>query len=93
MANLDDYILARCYPMKARLIHKITYKQDISKPMTTLEEQLYGLNGEVINSVDRKMLNIKLIDKAEEKETVKFLFDQECIDIDFDNASATFQSR
>ena len=92
MVNIHDYILARCYPMKGRLIHKISPSTMVTSDVK-IEEQLYGLSDERINSVDRKMLNIELIKKAETTGKVQFIFGHECIDIDFDLPSATFYNK
>lgn len=48
-------VLAHIIPMKGRMIHDITG--------TKLQSQLYGLDGECINSIDRGFLNECLLDE------------------------------
>ena len=69
-------------PMHGRYIHnadgKITY-------------QPYGKQGQFINSVSRAELNIKLMDLAEQH-GVEILFQQKCMDIDWNKNEITFEN-
>ncbi len=67
MVGLDDEVLKTVIPMKARMIHHLnTAKESTPQP--------YGTFGECINSVDRKLLNRKLLDAAESLPYVELFF-------------------
>jgi kynurenine 3-monooxygenase len=73
--GIDEEVLATVIPMAARMIHP----QDPKQPC---HAQPYGDFGETINSVDRKLLNKMLLDKAESQEGVELYFDHELISMD-----------
>ncbi|KAI5953124.1 BNA4 [Candida jiufengensis] len=64
--ELTNEILDKVIPMKGRMIHDITGTKE--------ESQLYGLNGECINSIDRSFLNDLILDKLR-KSNVKLFFE------------------
>ncbi len=63
-------------PMHGRTIHNLD---------NTLAYQPYGSSGQAIYSVSRGEINAKLMDIAEEKLNTKINFNQECVNVDFDN--------
>jgi len=74
LAGLDDEILATTIPMHARMIHpKDPSKEAMAQP--------YGVYGEAINSVDRKLLNKKLLDRAQEIEDVELYFEHPLVSL------------
>lgn len=74
---MADRILEHVIPMKGRMIHDITG--------TKQESQVYGLNGESINSIDRSFLNNCLLDELD-KSNVKILFKHKLVKLDTLNA-------
>lgn len=70
-------------PMYGRMIHSRTGE---------LNFQPYGKEGQAIFSVSRGGLNALLMDEAEKFANVNLHFDQKCLDVDAESASATFQS-
>lgn len=53
----------------------------------------YSIHGKAIHSVSRGGLNAELITKAEAFDNVNFHFNHKCVNVDLDNASATFKNR
>ncbi|MFZ1706167.1 MAG: NAD(P)/FAD-dependent oxidoreductase [Saprospiraceae bacterium] len=81
MVGLKEKALELVIPMKGRMIHNISG-----------ETQFFSYSGrenEVINSISRKGLNILLMDEAEKTGRIRFFFKHECVDVDFDQATAT----
>lgn len=74
-AGVADLILPSLIPMKGRMIH--SKKGDLSS-------QAYGLFGECINSVDRKLMNEILLTAAEKSPQVSLFFEWGVDRIDFD---------
>lgn len=66
MVGLEQEILETVIPMKARMVHPLGKEA---------QEQPYGTFGECINSVDRKLLNKRLLDHAEALPNVELRFD------------------
>ncbi|MFN4082651.1 MAG: FAD-dependent oxidoreductase [Bacteroidia bacterium] len=79
--GLDKEILADAIPMYGRMMHSKTGE---------LSYHPYGKQGQAINSVSRGRLNHKLIELADEFENIHIYFNSRCIDVDTDNAIATF---
>ncbi|EMG45324.1 BNA4 Kynurenine 3-monooxygenase [Candida maltosa Xu316] len=75
---MADRILEHIIPMKGRMIHDITGKKQ--------ESQIYGLNGESINSIDRSFLNCCLLDELD-KSKVRTLFEHKLVRLDNKSAS------
>lgn len=68
-------------PMHGRMIHDIQGKTNF---------QPYGKEGQAIYSVSRGDLNKKLMDLAEAQNNTKIIFNQRCVDVDLEKATATF---
>lgn len=73
MVGLEDEILQTVIPMKARMVHPLGKEA---------QEQPYGTFGECINSVDRKLLNKRLLDRAEALPNVELRFDSSLESLD-----------
>ena len=72
-----------CIPMHGRMIHNLEQEEFLSR--------YSGLESEYINSISRSDLNALLLNEAEKMPNVKILFNQACIDVDLQNAKATFE--
>lgn len=72
-----------CIPMHGRMIHNLEQEEFLSR--------YSGLESEYINSISRSDLNALLLDEAEKMPDVNILFNQACIDVDLQNAKATFE--
>lgn len=66
MVGLEQEVLQTVIPMRARMVHPLG-KEARAQP--------YGTFGECINSVDRRLLNKKLLDHAEALPNVELRFD------------------
>lgn len=73
MVGLEAEILETVIPMRARMVHPLGKEA---------QEQPYGTFGECINSVDRKLLNKKLLDHAEALPNVELRFDSSLESLD-----------
>ena len=82
--GMDEYMLAEAVPMYGRMIHSVEGEQRLL-PYS-------GRQGEYINSVSRAGLNIALINEAEKYESVKFHFNERCVDFDCDSGEARLSS-
>lgn len=69
-------------PMKGRMLHVNEHD---------LQEVLYGVHGECINSVDRKKLNCILLDAFEQLQPGKVYFKHELQTVDYDTKKLTFK--
>lgn len=83
-AGVGKGILETLIPMKGRMIHTGLGK---------LGSQAYGVFGESINSVDRRLVNQHLLASAETHPNVTLLFEQEFVSIDFDKNILTFKRK
>lgn len=81
-AGVADEIKKIAIPMNGRMMHNTEGE---------LTFQPYGKPGQSIFSVSRGELNMKMMDLAEAHENVTYHFDQRCVDVDLENATATFQ--
>jgi kynurenine 3-monooxygenase len=80
--GLKEKLLEVAVPMRGRMVHAI----DGSKAF-----QPYGHEAHhVINSVSRSGLNRLLVETAEAMPNVEVLFGRRCVDVDLENAAATF---
>jgi kynurenine 3-monooxygenase len=71
-----------CVPLRGRAVHSGT---------GTVTYQPYGKNDhEVIHSFSRNDLNGFLLSAAEEQPTLRIHFNQRCVELDKENAAATF---
>jgi kynurenine 3-monooxygenase len=84
MAGLKEKALELVIPMKGRLIHPMSGDQTFFS--------YSGREGEVINSISRKGLNILLMDEAEKTGKIRFFFKHECSDINFEQSCATVKN-
>jgi kynurenine 3-monooxygenase len=81
--GLKDAILSKAIAMNGRMIH--SEKGELSY-------QPYGTEGQFINSVSRGGLNIQLLELADENPDVHLFFNHKCLDVDLENAVATFRN-
>ncbi|KAJ3106873.1 hypothetical protein HDU97_005360 [Phlyctochytrium planicorne] len=82
-AKAAENILPNVIPMKGRMIHVGSGK---------LASQNYGVFGECINSVDRKLVNENLLTLAESYPNVKIVFGYELKSVDFFKKTLIFNS-
>lgn len=82
-AGIKEEILRKCIPMEGRMIHPLDSEQFFS-PYS-------GRPSDHINSVSRRGLNIALLNKAESLGNVDLHFNQKCLEVDLENAKATFR--
>jgi len=69
MVGMEEEVMGTVIPMAARMIHP-------KDPSEGCKAQAYGTFGECINSVDRGLLNRKLLDRAEAFPNVQLYFEQ-----------------
>lgn len=79
--GLDKEILKEAIPMYGRTMHPV---------QGDLNFQPYGKDGQAIYSVSRGLLNIRLLELADEYPNIHLHFEQKCVDVDLDTVSATF---
>ncbi|KAI8850422.1 hypothetical protein BC829DRAFT_389384 [Chytridium lagenaria] len=82
-AGAEADILPNVIPMRARMIHVGTGK---------LMSQKYGVFGECINSIDRKLVNANLLTLAETHPNVSVVFGYELKSVDFHKKTLVFNS-
>ena len=80
--NADKEVEKIAIPMYKRIMHDIN---------GNLTEQQYGKDGEAIYSVSRSELNVIMMNLAE-KNGAKLHFNEQCVDVDFDNITAIFEN-
>ncbi|KAI9294664.1 FAD/NAD(P)-binding domain-containing protein [Neoconidiobolus thromboides FSU 785] len=80
--NLDKLILKNCIPMKGRMIHDLNGNQT---------SQAYGTEEQFINSVDRGLLNEKLLTEALNFDNVQVYFEYQLVSMDLDNTELKFK--
>lgn len=81
--GMREEVMHMAIPMRRRVMHGRDGE---------LSFQPYGQEGQAIYSVSRAGLNALLMDRAEKHDEVKIHFDQKCADVDFETATATFES-
>ena len=81
--GLAEQVLNDAIPMNGRMMHSIDGQ---------LTYQAYGKEGQYINSVSRSLLNIKLLELADEFDNVKILFKQKCVDVDLNKNTAVMEN-
>lgn len=79
--GLDQEVLKQAIPMYGRVMHGIDGK---------LSYQPYGLEGQAIYSVSRGMLNIRLLELADEFENIHLYFNHRCTDLDLKTSTCSF---
>src|SRR5687768_11457290 len=82
--GMDEYMLAEAIPMYGRMIHSLEGSTKLL-PYS-------GRQGEYINSVSRGGLNIALMNEAEKFDSINFIFNEPCVDYNFENREAVFSS-
>lgn len=80
--GLAEQVLNDAIPMNGRMMHSVDGQ---------LTYQAYGKEGQYINSVSRSLLNIKLLELADEFDNVKILFKQKCVDVDLNKNTAVME--
>lgn len=80
--GLAEQVLNDAIPMNGRMMHSVDGQ---------LTYQAYGKEGQYINSVSRSLLNIKLLELADEFDNVKILFKQKCVDVDLNKNTAVLE--
>lgn len=83
LAGVEEAAQALLIPMTGRMIHE--------KSGNTFLSPYSGRDGEFINSVSRPGLNKLLLNEAEKMPNVKIIFNQTCINVDFEQPAATFE--
>lgn len=83
LVGLEKEVTALCIPMFGRMIH--------DPKGNTFLSPYSGREGEYINSISRPGLNALLLDAAEAHEGVEIIFDQKCVSVDLEEASAAFK--
>jgi kynurenine 3-monooxygenase len=81
-AGLDTEVLATGIPMSGRMMHTKTGE---------LKYQPYGKEGQAIYSVSRGLLNIKLLELADEMPNITLYFNMNCVDANLENGVIYFQ--
>ncbi len=81
--GIEEEVMKMAIPMHKRVMHALD---------GTLTDQAYGNEGEAIYSVSRAGLNALLMDLAEREEKVNFHFNEKCVEVDLNKASATFEN-
>ncbi len=82
-AGIDEKVEKLCIPMNGRMIH--------DKESNTFLSPYSGKKDEYINSISRSGLNALLLDEAENMPNVSIEFNQNCLSVDFENATAIFE--
>ena len=80
--GLAEQVLNDAIPMNGRMMHSVDGQ---------LTYQAYGKEGQYINSVSRSLLNIKLLELADEFDNVNILFKQKCVDVDLNKNTAVME--
>jgi kynurenine 3-monooxygenase len=81
--GLAELVLNDAIPMNGRMMHSVDGQ---------LTYQAYGKEGQYINSVSRSLLNIKLLELADEFENVKIFFKQKCVSVDLNKNTAVMEN-
>lgn len=82
--DLDQKVLAEAIRMPGRMIHPV-HGEPVFQPYSADAD-------DAINSVSRSGLNITLIEAAESIDSVEFVFDERCVDVDLKSTTATVRS-
>ncbi|MCB9251337.1 MAG: FAD-dependent monooxygenase [Flavobacteriales bacterium] len=68
--GLDKQVLETGIPMSGRMMHRVDGERSY---------QPYGKEGQAIYSVSRGLLNVKLLELADEMDNIKIVFDSDCV--------------
>ncbi|MBA3986648.1 MAG: FAD-dependent monooxygenase [Flavobacteriales bacterium] len=82
LVGLGEKVKELCIPMLGRMIH--------DKEGNTFLSAYSGRENEYINSISRTDLNALLLDEAEKMPNVTIIFNHSCLDVDLENAKASF---
>ncbi len=82
-AGVEQKIKDIAIPMRGRMMHDTQGK---------LTFQPYGKDGQAIYSVSRALLNIELINHAENEANVSFHFNQKCLEVDLEKKIITLEN-
>jgi len=77
-------VLKECIPMKGRMVHPVEG--------TPFFSPYSGRAQDYINSVSREGLNIALLNAADQFEEVQVVFNSKCMQVDLEQAKATFKN-
>lgn len=83
-SGIEEAVQELLIPMTGRMIHEKSSGKTFLSPYS-------GREDEWINSVSRPGLNKLLLNEVEKLPNVTLLFNQQCLDVDFDATSATFR--
>jgi len=81
--GLAEQVLNDAIPMNGRMMHSVDCQ---------LTYQAYGKEDQYINSVSRSLLNIKLLELADEFDNVNILFKQKCVSVDLNKNTAVMEN-
>lgn len=81
--GLDTAIQEQAIPMHGRVMHSID---------GITAYQPYGTDGQFINSVSRGLLNIQLLQLADENELVNQFFNEQCIKVNLEEGICVFKN-
>ena len=79
--GLEKAMLEHAIPMTGRMMHDIKGNQSY---------QPYGKEGQYINSVSRGLLNILILELADEHPNVSLFFDHKCTDVNLKENTCEF---
>lgn len=79
--GVGDIVREHAIPMRGRVMHSTSGE---------LTSQPYGVEDQAIYSISRGGLNKILMDFAEKDSDVTFHYNKKCMDVDIENATATF---
>ncbi len=79
--GLDGEVLKQAIPMYGRVMHPV---------QGDLTFQPYGKEGQAIYSVSRGLLNIRLLELADEYPNIHLHFNHRCVEVDMDQGLTTF---
>ena len=71
-------------PMYGRIMHSLD---------GSLSYQPYGTENQAIYSVSRGVLNLKLLELADENPNVQFFFDEKCLDVNFEKTELSLENK
>ncbi len=82
--GMREKILSCAIPMRGRMVHELDG--------STSFQPYSQFKSDVINSVSRADLNMRLMDEAQLRDDVAFHFDKRCLGINLDDSTLTFES-
>ncbi|HYF04325.1 MAG TPA: NAD(P)/FAD-dependent oxidoreductase [Patescibacteria group bacterium] len=82
-AGVQEAIEKISIPMRGRMVHDEAGNQNFMP---------YGKEGQAIYSVSRREINVELMNCAEAFENVRISFNERCVDVDLETATATTEN-